>query len=66
MSEKASRDVSLEEATSSYIENVLRNRRDEEAYLGAPTGVITLPNAIPSGTIVVAEDDEEVDWRDLV
>ncbi len=66
MCEKASRDVSLEEATSSYIENVLRNRRDEEAYLGAPTGVITLPTAIPSGTIVVAEDDEEADWRDLV
>jgi hypothetical protein len=30
------------------------------------TEAITLPNAVPSGTIVVAEDDDEIDWRDLV
>jgi hypothetical protein len=45
---------------------VLVNRRDEEAYLNPPTETITLPNAVPSGTIVVAEDDDEIDWRDLV
>jgi hypothetical protein len=66
MMENQKRDVSAAEAVQSYIENVLVNRRDEEAYLSPMTEAITLPNAVPSGTIVVAEDDEEVDWRDLV
>ena len=66
MSEDQNRDVPLEEAVHSYIDNVLVNRRDEEAYLSPLTEAITLPNAVPSGTIVVAEDDDEVDWRDLV
>jgi hypothetical protein len=50
----------------SFIDNVLVNRRDEEAYLSPPTEAITMPNAVPSGTIVVSEDDDEIDWRDLV
>jgi hypothetical protein len=66
MSEKESKDVSLQDAVSSYVENVLRYRREEESYLGTSTELITLPDAIPRGTIVVAEDDDEVDWRDLV
>lgn len=66
ISENQRRDVPINEAVSSYIENVLVHRRDEEAYLTPTTGSVTLPNAIPSGTIVVAEDDDEVDWRDLV
>ena len=66
MSEKESKDVPLQDAVSSYVENVLRYRREEESYLGTSTELITLPDAIPRGTIVVAEDDDEVDWRDLV
>lgn len=66
MSEKESKDVSLQDAVSSYVDNVLRYRREEESYLGTSTELITLPDAIPRGTIVVAEDDDEVDWRDLV
>jgi hypothetical protein len=66
MSENQNRDVPLDEAVHSYIDNVLVNRRDEEAYLSPSTEAITLPNAVPSGTIVVAEDDDEIDWRDLV
>jgi len=66
MMENQSREVPIPEAVQSYIDNVLVNRRDEEAYLNPPTDTITLPNAVPSGTIVVAEDDDEVDWRDLV
>jgi hypothetical protein len=66
ISENQGRDVPLEEAVHSYIDNVLVNRREEEAYLNAPTEAITLPDAVPSGTITVAEDDEEADWRDLV
>jgi len=66
MMENQERDVPLAEAVQSYIDNVLVNRRDEEAYLSPPTEAITMPNAVPSGTIVVAEDDDEIDWRDLV
>ena len=66
MMENQKRDIPAAEAVQSYIENVLVNRREEEAYLSPMTEAITLPNAIPSGTIVVAEDDEEIDWRDLV
>jgi len=66
MMENNKRDIPAAEAVQSYIDNVLVNRREEEAYLSPMTEAITLPNAVPSGTIVVAEDDEEVDWRDLV
>ncbi len=66
MSEEQGRDVPVNEAVTDYINNVLANRRDEATYLSPPTELITLPTAIPSGTIVVAEDDDEVDWRDLV
>jgi hypothetical protein len=66
MSEEQSRDVPIEEAVHAYINDILRFRREEEAYLSPPTESITLPTAIPSGTIVVAEDDDEADWRDLV
>jgi Domain of unknown function (DUF4032) len=66
MMENQKREISIAEAVQSYIDNVLVNRRDEEAYLNPATEAITLPNAVPSGTIVVAEDDDEVDWRDLV
>ena len=67
MSENQNRDVPLGEVVNSYIKNVLSHRRDEEALIGLPsTSSITLPDAVPSGTIVVAEDDEEADWRDLV
>ena len=66
MMENQKRDVPAAEAVQSYIDNVLVNRRDEEAYLNPHTETITLPSAVPSGTIVVAEDDDEIDWRDLV
>lgn len=66
MMENQKREIPAAEAVRSYIDNVLVNHRDEEAYLSPMTEAITLPNAVPSGTIVVAEDDEEVDWRDLV
>jgi hypothetical protein len=66
MSENAGHDVPLAEAVNDYINNVLVNRREEATYLSPPTELITLPTAIPTGTIVVADDDEELDWRDLV
>jgi hypothetical protein len=66
MSENAGHDVPLAEAVSDYINTVLINHREEATYLSPPTELITLPTAIPTGTIVVADDDEELDWRDLV
>ena len=66
MVENQKREVPVAEAVQSYIDNVLVNRRDEEAYLSPATEAITMPSAVPSGTIVVAEDDDEIDWRDLV
>jgi hypothetical protein len=66
MAENAGRGIPLQEAVDSYVRNVLAHRRDEESYLGpTTTESITLPDAVPSGTIV-AVDDEDVDWRDLV
>jgi hypothetical protein len=66
LSENANEDVALNAAVDSYVKNVLAHRRDEEALIGEATGSITLPTPVPSGTITVAEDDEEADWRDLV
>jgi hypothetical protein len=44
----------------------LAHRREEEALIAPTTGAITLPEAIPSGTITVTDEDGEVDWRELV
>jgi len=67
ISENAGSDVSLLDAVRSYVSEVLSKRRDEEALIGSPTTEnITLAEAIPSGLIVVADDDEDGDWRDRV
>ncbi|GAA2240021.1 DUF4032 domain-containing protein [Herbiconiux moechotypicola] len=55
MSQDQNRDVPLAEALSSYIDTVLRHRRDEATVIDPPTGAITM--AIP---IVDAPDE---DWR---
>jgi hypothetical protein len=53
ISQNESRDVPLAEAVTSYIDNVLRHRRDEATVIENATGAITLPVA------VIDEDD----WR---
>jgi len=55
-SQEEKRSVPLAEALTSYIENVLRHRRDEMTVMGPPTGAI--------GTIT--EPISVVDWRDKV
>ena len=55
MSQNQSRDVPLAEAVSSYVDTILRHRRDEATVIDPPTGAITL--AIPT-----QEPDAE-DWR---
>jgi hypothetical protein len=67
-SENAGRDVPMVDAVRSYISEVLSNRPDEEALLGEvqTTAAVVLADPVPSGLIVVSEDDEEGDWRDKV
>ena len=67
MSEKQGGDVELIDAVRSYVSDILANRRDEEALIGSlTTDSITLGEPVPTGLIVVADDDEEGDWRDKV
>jgi hypothetical protein len=53
ISQNENRDVPLAEAVTSYVDNVLRHRRDEATVIEPPTGTITMPIA------VIDEDD----WR---
>ncbi len=55
LSKAQDRDVSLAEALSVYIDEVLTHRRDEATVMGPPTGAITQPNP----TV-------EINWRDVV
>ncbi len=56
LSQNDARDVPLAEAVNSYIDTVLRHRRDEATVIDPPTGAFTLPIAI------IDADD----WRDRV
>ena len=60
MSQNEGRDVPLAEALSSYVDEVLRHRRDEATVIAPPTENITLP--VP----VVGDADAEDDWRKYV
>ncbi|MFM6980493.1 MAG: DUF4032 domain-containing protein [Micrococcales bacterium] len=68
MCEQTSSDVPLAEAVQDYVVKVLSNRRDEEALLQPITEAITLPNPVPTGTIVVIDDEDEDDgdWMSKV
>jgi hypothetical protein len=54
-SKEEERDVSLAEALGSYVDKVLRHRRDEITMMNPPTGAITQPTP----TV-------QINWRDLV
>ncbi|HAN23226.1 MAG: DUF4032 domain-containing protein [Microbacterium sp.] len=66
MSQARGVSVPLAEVVSSYIDDVLRHRRDEATVMGPPTETMSLP------VIRLNDDDEdddgsdEIDWRDLV
>jgi hypothetical protein len=59
MAQNQSREIPLAEAVSSYVQDVLRHRRDEATVIEPPTGSITLPITLPAG----ADADDETDWR---
>jgi hypothetical protein len=55
LSQNQGRNVPLAEALTSYVDTVLRHRRDEMTVVGPATAAITLPIAVI--------DDGEEDWR---
>ena len=59
LSQQENRNVPLAEALSSYVDTVLRHRRDERTVVGPATGAITAPMHV----IDAADDDgDEEDW----
>ena len=60
LSQNEGRDVPLAEAVSSYIDTVLRHRRDEATMINPPTGTFTAPISL------VDADDDDDDWRSKV
>jgi hypothetical protein len=67
MSQARGRSVPIAEVLTSYIDDVLRHRRDEATVMGPPTDTVSLP--VVTGMTPVVDDEEDettVDWRDLV
>ncbi|QLD10933.1 DUF4032 domain-containing protein [Microbacterium oleivorans] len=64
LSQTEGRSVPLAEVLSSYVENVLRHRRDEATVMGPPTETMSVP--IITDAVPVGDDEAAVDWRDLV
>ncbi|MFB7892322.1 DUF4032 domain-containing protein [Microbacterium sp. NPDC056044] len=65
LSQAKGKSVPLAEALTSYIDNVLRHRRDEATLMGPPTETVSL-SIITSSIPVVDDDEDDIDWRDLV
>ncbi|WP_404446596.1 DUF4032 domain-containing protein [Microbacterium marinum] len=63
MSQARGRSVPIAEVLSSYIDGVLRHRRDEATVMGPPTETMAVP--VVTGDVPVSDEDD-VDWRDLV
>ncbi|MFJ4167634.1 DUF4032 domain-containing protein [Microbacterium sp. NPDC089698] len=64
MSQARGRSVPLAEVLTSYINDVLRHRRDEATIMGPPTETMSLP--VITGSVPVDDEDPDIDWRDLV
>ncbi len=68
MAQEAGHDIPLAEAMSSYVNTVLRHRRDEATVIAPPTEAITMPTTMvgqATGPISTLDDDEG-DWRSRV
>lgn len=64
MSQARGRSVPIAEVLTSYVDDVLRHRRDEATLMALPTETVSIP-VITADLPVIVEDDG-VDWRDLV
>ena len=71
MSQARGRSVPLAEVLTSYIDDVLRHRRDEATVMGPPTETMSIP-VVRSPSDEDADEprdqaiDEDIDWRDRV
>lgn len=65
MSQAKGKSAPLAEVLTSYIDTVLRHRRDEATLMGPPTETMSLP-VITADLPIIDDDDDDVDWRDLV
>ncbi|SIN68451.1 DUF4032 domain-containing protein [Agromyces cerinus] len=67
LAQQVGHDIPLAEAVSSYVNSVLRHRRDEATVIGPPTGAFTSPiETIPStdtAAFAALDPDEDDDWR---
>ncbi|UOE45992.1 DUF4032 domain-containing protein [Agromyces larvae] len=66
LAQQAGHDIPLAEAVASYVNTVLRHRRDEATVIGPPTEAITaVVPVVPLDTaaIPVVDADDEDDWR---
>lgn len=65
MAQQAGHDIPLAEAVSSYVNSVLRHRRDEATVINPPTGSTTAIDVVAPDTsaIAVVDPDDEEDWR---
>ncbi len=67
LSQNEARSIPLAEALSSYIDTVLRHRRDEATVIAPPTETLSLPPLETSEIEIVEGDDEPTgSWHDKV
>ncbi|WP_434318251.1 DUF4032 domain-containing protein [Leifsonia sp. P73] len=64
MSQAEGRDVPLAEALTSYINDILRHRRDEATVVAPITETLSIP--VLGGATTAETDDDEDDWRSKV
>ena len=62
MAQNQSRDIPLAEAVTSYVQDVLRHRRDEATVIDPLTGAITIPIRTQPGDDTSADPDDANDW----
>jgi len=65
MSQARGRAAPIAEVLTSYIDEVLRHRRDEATLMSLPTESLSLP-VTTANLPVIDDEDDGVDWRDLV
>ncbi|MET0886467.1 MAG: DUF4032 domain-containing protein, partial [Mycetocola sp.] len=63
--QNAGHDIPLAEAVTSYINDVLRHRRDEATMIDPPTGAFTVPISVisDSDSDDDSTSDTDEDWR---
>lgn len=64
LSQNTGRSIPLAEALTSYIDDVLRHRRDEITVVAPMTGLIPVP--VDTASMPVLEEGDDEDWRSKV